>query len=67
MMRRIHRSVRLELVVGLILSALVALDGKAAEIKPEAGLVVTIVAGGEKEKSMAQNVALHVEDRKSVV
>jgi mono/diheme cytochrome c family protein len=61
MMRTIRCRVRLELVVGLMLSALMTLAGKAAEAKPEAGLAVTIAAGGEKEMSVAQNVALHVE------
>lgn len=64
MMSKFFRDVRPLLTFGVCLMSLVALNGSAADAKPEAGLVVTIAAGREKESSLAQNVSLHVEAAK---
>ena len=45
MMSKFFRDVRPLLTFGVCLVSLVALNGSAADAKPEAGLVVTIAAG----------------------
>jgi len=50
----------------VIAAFLVVAPGEAADAKPSAGLVMTVVVGGPKDVSIAPNVCLHVEAGKPV-